>query len=57
MTIGRIAVGLWKEKDSGGAQDNVRVRYDDGEEKNIPAEDYRANGYAPLIEELPWKPE
>lgn len=52
-----MAIGLWKEKDGWGNQDSVRVRYDNGAEMDIPAEDYRANGYAPLLEELPWKPE
>ena len=47
--------GVDRERDGWGNQHRVRIRYDDGEEIDLPEDRYRAQGYDPLFDKLPWK--
>jgi hypothetical protein len=47
--------GVYREHNGWGNQNSVRVRYDDGEEIDLPEERYRAQGYDPPFDWLPWK--
>ena len=38
-----------------GAQHSARIRYDDGDEVDLPEDRYRAQGYDPPFDKLPWK--
>ena len=46
--------GLYRIRGGDGRPDDVRVD-DDGIEMPIPEPHYRARGYAPPIEDLPWQ--
>ena len=49
-----MAIGLYRIKDSWGNEDSVRVHYTIDKELEIPVSKYRADGYDPPFEELPW---
>jgi hypothetical protein len=47
--------GIYRELNGWGAQHSARIRYDDGDEVDLPEERYRAQGYDPPFDQLPWK--
>jgi hypothetical protein len=47
--------GIYREINGWGAQHSARIRYDDGDEVDLPEERYRAQGYDPPFDKLPWK--
>jgi hypothetical protein len=49
--------GLYRERNGWNDQDCVRVKYDEHQELDVPEDRYRARGYQPSFEELPWKDE
>jgi hypothetical protein len=48
-----VATGICRIENGWATQDSVIVRYADGKEEEIPATQYLAQGYHPLIETLP----
>jgi len=48
-----VTKGIYRERLGNLA--SVRIRYDDGEEIDLPEDRYRAQGYDPPIDWLPWK--
>ena len=52
---GALTRGVDRERNGWGNQHRVRIRYDDGEEIDLPEDRYRAQGYDPLFDKLPWK--
>jgi hypothetical protein len=48
-----VTQGIYRERV--GSQNSVRIRYDDGEEIDLPENRYRAQGYDPPFDQLPWK--
>ncbi len=52
------ARGIYRERNGwGGKQDSARVKYDEGQELDLPEDRYRARCYQPPFEQLPWKDE
>jgi hypothetical protein len=52
------ARGIYRERNGWGTQHCVRVKYDDEHQELDVAEDrYRARGYQPPFDQLPWKDE
>jgi hypothetical protein len=51
------ARGIYRERDGWGAQHSVRVKYDVGQELDMSEDRYRARGYQPPFDQLPWKDE
>jgi hypothetical protein len=51
------ARGIYRERNGWGAQHCVRVKYDVGQELDMPEDRYRARGYQPPFDQLPWKDE
>jgi hypothetical protein len=49
--------GIYRERNGWNDQDCVRVKYDEHQELDVPEDRYRARGYQPSFEELPWKDE
>jgi len=49
--------GIYKERNGWGNQHCVRVKYDEHQELDVPEDRYRARGYQPPFDELPWKDE
>jgi hypothetical protein len=47
--------GIYRELNGWVTQHSARIRYDDGDEVDLPEERYRAQGYDPPFEKLPWK--
>jgi hypothetical protein len=47
--------GIYREINGWGSQHSARIRYDDGDEVDLPEERYRAQGYDPPFDKLPWK--
>jgi hypothetical protein len=47
--------GIYRERYGWNNQDCVRVKYDERQELDVPADRYRERGYQPPIDELPWK--
>jgi hypothetical protein len=45
--------GKCRETNGWGNQDSVKVVYDDGNEMDLPADEYEENGYQPPIDQLP----
>jgi hypothetical protein len=45
--------GIYRERI--GNQNSVCIRYDDGDEIDLPEDKYRAQGYDPPFDKLPWK--
>jgi len=50
--LGVMAHGICKVRGGWVHQDSVWVRYDDGKILEIPAAQYREEGYRPLIQQL-----
>ena len=49
--------GLYRERNGWGNQHSARVKYDEHQELDIPEDKYRARGYQPPFDRLPWKDE
>jgi hypothetical protein len=49
--------GLYRERNGWGDQHSVRVKYDERQELDLAEERYRARGYQPPFDKLPWKDE
>jgi hypothetical protein len=49
--------GIYRERNGWGNQHCVRVKYDKHQELDVPEDRYRARGYQPPFDELPWKDE
>jgi hypothetical protein len=49
--------GIYRERNGWGNQHCVRVKYDEHQELDVPEDRYRARGYQPPFDELPWKDE
>ena len=49
--------GIYRERNGWGNQHSARVKYDEGQELDVPEERYRARGYQPPFDQLPWKNE
>jgi hypothetical protein len=47
--------GIYRELNGWGNQHSARILYDDGDEVDLPEERYRAQGYYPPFDKLPWK--
>jgi surface antigen len=52
-----MAKGIHRIKDGWVNQHSVLVKYDEGQEMEMPEDRYRSQGYQPAFENLPWKPE
>ena len=50
------AKGMYRKRNGWGNQHSVRVKYD-GPELEVPENFYRANGWQPPFDELPWESE
>lgn len=49
--------GIYRERRAGGDKDSVHVKYDEHQELDVPEDRYRARGYQPPFDQLPWKDE
>ena len=49
--------GLYRERKGWGTQHSVRVKYDEHQELDMAEDRYRARGYQPPFDQLPWKGE
>ena len=49
--------GIYRERKGWGDQDSAHVKYDEHQELDVPEDRYRARGYQPPFEQLPWKDE
>jgi hypothetical protein len=49
--------GLYRERNGWGNQHSVRVKYDERQELDLAEDRYRARGYQPAFDKLPWKDE
>jgi hypothetical protein len=49
--------GLYRERNGWGNQHSVRVKYDERQELDVAEDRYRARGYQPPFDKLPWKDE
>ena len=49
--------GLCRERKGWGSQHSVRVKYDEHQELDMAEDRYRARGYQPPFDQLPWKGE
>jgi hypothetical protein len=47
--------GIYRERNGWGTQHSVRVKYDEHQELDIAEDRYRARGYQPPFDQLPWK--
>ena len=47
--------GIYRELNGWGNQHSARIRYDDGDEVDLSEDRYRAQGYDPPFDKLPWK--
>jgi hypothetical protein len=47
--------GIYRERKGWGNQDSARVKYDEHQELDVPEDRYRARGYQPPFDQLPWK--
>jgi hypothetical protein len=54
-TLGCTTREPYRELNGWGNQYSARIRYDDGDEVDLPEERYRAQGYDPPFDKLPWK--
>lgn len=63
MALGRVALystlmeprGIYRERNGWGNQDSAHVKYDEHQELDLPEDRYRARGYQPPFDQLPWK--
>ena len=49
------ARGIYRMRNGWGTQHSVHVKYDVGEELDMPEDRYRARSYQPPFDQLPWK--
>jgi hypothetical protein len=49
--------GLYRERNGWGTQHSAHVKYDEAQELDVSEDRYRARGYQPPFEQLPWKDE
>lgn len=49
--------GVYRERNGEGDQPSARVKYDEHQELDVPEDRYRARGYQPPFDKLPWKDE
>jgi hypothetical protein len=49
--------GLYRERNGWGSQHSAHVKYDEHQELDLPEDRYRARGYQPPFDQLPWKEE
>jgi len=49
--------GIYREWNGWGTQHSFRVKYDEHQELDIAEDRYRARGYQPPFDQLPWKDE
>ena len=49
--------GIYRERNGWGNQDSVHVKYDEHQELDLAEDRYRARGYQPPFDQLPWKEE
>jgi hypothetical protein len=49
--------GLYRERNGWGNQHSAHVKYDEAQELDVPEDRYRARGYQPPFDQLPWKDE
>ena len=47
--------GLYRERNGWVNQHSVRVKYDEHQELDVAEDRYRARGYQPPFDKLPWK--
>jgi len=47
--------GLYRERNGWVSQHSVRVKYDEHQELDVAEDRYRARGYQPPFDKLPWK--
>ena len=47
--------GVYRELNGWGVQHSAHILYDDGDEVDLPEDRYRAQGYDPPFDKLPWK--
>lgn len=52
-----MARGIFKIKDGWANQHSACVEYDDGQTHELPEDRYRAQGYNPPFDKLPWQHE
>lgn len=50
-----MAKGIYRVRGPKGQHNLVCVRYEDGADLEIEESHYRAQGYVPPLEDLPWK--
>jgi hypothetical protein len=50
-----MARGIYRVRDPQGRHNAVCVRYEGGADLEIDEKHYRAQGYVPALEALPWK--
>ena len=50
-----MATGIYRVRDPKGRRNLVCVRYEGGADLEIDEKHYRAQGYVPALESLPWK--
>ena len=49
--------GIYRERNGWGNQHSAHVKYDEHQELDLPEDRYRARGYQPPFDQLPWKDE
>ena len=49
--------GIYRERNGEGNQPSAHVKYDEHQELDVPEDRYRARGYLPPFDKLPWKDE
>ena len=50
--------GIYRERNGwGNNQNSAHVKYDEHQELDVPEDRYRARGYQPPFDELPWNDE
>jgi hypothetical protein len=47
--------GIYRERNGWANQHSVRVKYDEGNELDVPEDRYKSDGYQPPFDQLPWK--
>jgi hypothetical protein len=55
--VSMAAQGIYRKRNAWGDQHSVRVKYDGGSELEVPEQFYRAEGWQPPFDELPWQGE
>lgn len=47
--------GIYREWNGWGTQHSIHVKYDEGQELDMPQDRYSERGYQPPFDELSWK--